>query len=59
MNDPVAIATKPDVAGFFDAQTSTVSYVVRDPATSACAVVDAVMDIDYAAGRIRIIPPTG
>ena len=52
MNDPVAIATKPDVAGFFDAQTSTVSYVVRDPATSACAVVDAVMDIDYAAGRI-------
>ena len=52
MNNPAAMATKPDVAGFFDAQTSTVSYVVRDPATRACAVVDAVMDIDYAAGRI-------
>ncbi len=42
----------PDVTGFFDPATNTISYVVRDPASSACAVIDSVMDIDYAAGRI-------
>lgn len=44
--------TIPDVHGFFDPATNTISYVVRDPATDACAVIDPVMDIDYAAGRI-------
>ncbi|NNK17491.1 MAG: MBL fold metallo-hydrolase [Sulfitobacter sp.] len=43
---------KPDVKAFFDPQTNTISYVVKDPASDACAVVDSVMDIDYAAGRI-------
>ena len=32
--------------------TNTISYVVKDPASNACAVIDSVMDIDYAAGRI-------
>ncbi|MES2145721.1 MAG: MBL fold metallo-hydrolase [Pseudomonadota bacterium] len=43
---------RPEVAGFFDAATNTISYVVRDPAGTACAVIDSVMDLDYAAGRI-------
>ncbi len=43
---------KPEVTGFFDPATNTISYVVKDPASDACAVVDSVMDIDYAAGRI-------
>ncbi|RAH97797.1 MBL fold metallo-hydrolase [Acuticoccus sediminis] len=43
---------RPEVTGFFDPATNTISYVVRDPASNACAVVDSVMDIDYAAGRI-------
>ena len=43
---------KPDVTAFFDTGTNTVTYVVRDPASAACAVIDSVMDIDYAAGRI-------
>lgn len=43
---------KPEVKGFFDPATNTISYVVKDPASPACAVVDSVMDIDYAAGRI-------
>jgi glyoxylase-like metal-dependent hydrolase (beta-lactamase superfamily II) len=47
--DPTA---KPDVTGFFDAATNTISYVVRDPDSDACAVIDSVADIDYAAGRI-------
>ena len=42
----------PEVTGFFDAATNTISYVVRDPGSDACAIVDSVMDIDYAAGRI-------
>ncbi|MCY3880018.1 MAG: MBL fold metallo-hydrolase [Rhodobacteraceae bacterium] len=42
----------PDVEAFFDRATHTVSYVVSDPVTSCCAVIDSVMDIDYAAGRI-------
>jgi len=43
---------RPDVTGFFDPQTHTIAYVVADPETGACAIFDAVMDIDYAAGRI-------
>jgi glyoxylase-like metal-dependent hydrolase (beta-lactamase superfamily II) len=43
---------RPEVKGFFDPATNTISYVVKDPASTACAVVDSVMDIDYAAGRI-------
>ena len=49
---PVDVSVRPEVTGFFDPQTNTISYVVKDPASTACAVVDSVMDIDYAAGRI-------
>ena len=49
---PVDTTVKPDVTAFFDDATNTISYVVRDPASTACAVIDSVMDIDYAAGRI-------
>jgi len=49
---PVDMSIRPDVTGFFDAVTNTISYVVKDPASNACAVIDSVMDIDYAAGRI-------
>ncbi len=48
---PDTMAT-PEVTGFFDPQTNTISYVVKDPATTSCAIIDSVMDIDYAAGRI-------
>lgn len=44
--------SNPEVTAFFDKDTNTISYVVKDPASSACAIVDSVMDIDYAAGRI-------
>ncbi|MBL4627052.1 MAG: MBL fold metallo-hydrolase [Roseicyclus sp.] len=42
----------PVVEGFFDEATNTISYIVKDPASNACAIIDSVMDIDYAAGRI-------
>jgi glyoxylase-like metal-dependent hydrolase (beta-lactamase superfamily II) len=43
---------KPDVKAFFDQQSNTISYVVKDPQTKFCAVIDAVMQFDYAAGRL-------
>ena len=46
------MGVRPEVTGFFDPETNTISYVVKDPASNACAVVDSVMDIDYAAARI-------
>ncbi|MGI9288856.1 MAG: MBL fold metallo-hydrolase [Pseudomonadales bacterium] len=42
---------KPDVKAFFDKPTYTISYVVSDPKTRVCAVVDSVLDFDQAAGR--------
>lgn len=53
MNDyPIDMTVRPDVTGFFDPATNTISYIVRDPHSPACAVIDPVLDIDYAAGRI-------
>jgi glyoxylase-like metal-dependent hydrolase (beta-lactamase superfamily II) len=46
MNYPVDIMMKPKVAAFFDPETNTISYVVKDPASSSCAIIDSVMDID-------------
>lgn len=46
------MSVKPQVASFFDTATNTITYVVKDPASAACAIIDSVMDIDYAAGRI-------
>lgn len=43
---------KPEVTAFFDAPTNTFSYIVKDPLSSACAVIDSVMEIDYASGRL-------
>ena len=41
----------PDVKAFFDTATNTVSYVVRDPEGTSCAIIDSVLDFDHAAGR--------
>ena len=46
------LGCKPEVVPFFDEDTNTFSYVVQDPGSPACAVVDSVLDIDYAAGRL-------
>ncbi|MEX6502019.1 MBL fold metallo-hydrolase [Pseudomonas zhanjiangensis] len=41
----------PEIVAFFDAATSTYSYVVSDPASGRCAIIDPVLDYDPAAGR--------
>jgi glyoxylase-like metal-dependent hydrolase (beta-lactamase superfamily II) len=52
MQSDQATTMKPEVTGFFDNDTNTISYVVRDPGSSSAAIIDAVLDIDYAAGRL-------
>ena len=49
---PVNMALKPDVSAHFDEATNTITYIVKDPDSDHCAIIDSVMDIDYAAGRI-------
>jgi len=49
---PVDMTIQPEVEAFFDEATNTISYIVKDPTSDACAIIDSVMDIDYAAGRI-------
>ncbi len=41
----------PAVTPFFHADSNTISYVVSDPATSAAAIIDAVLDFNVASGR--------
>jgi glyoxylase-like metal-dependent hydrolase (beta-lactamase superfamily II) len=42
---------QPIVNAFFDEATNTITYVARDPSGSACAIIDSVLDFDYASGR--------
>lgn len=48
----VDLRTRPDVKGFFDPQSNTITYIVQDPGSTACAVIDPVMEYDQAAGRL-------
>ncbi|MFT6229051.1 MAG: glyoxylase-like metal-dependent hydrolase (beta-lactamase superfamily II), partial [Paracoccaceae bacterium] len=48
-----AAVLSPDVTPFFDEATNTITFVVRDPSSSACAVVDSVLDFDFASGRTK------
>ncbi|MCZ2720743.1 MBL fold metallo-hydrolase [Marinomonas sp. 15G1-11] len=41
---------KPNVAAFFDKDSNTFSYVVKDPHSFSCAIIDSVLDFDYASG---------
>ncbi|OYT94635.1 MAG: MBL fold metallo-hydrolase [Pseudomonas sp. PGPPP3] len=42
---------QPHVEVFFDPATFTYSYVVTDPTSKRCAIIDSVLDYDPAAGR--------
>lgn len=44
----------PLVQHFFDEPTNTFSYVVSDPDSNACAIIDSVLDFDYAAGKTDV-----
>ena len=50
---PIPASTSPQVHGFFDKNTWTVTYVVHAGPGSACAIVDSVLDYDPKSGRTR------
>lgn len=45
-----AAKQKPIVKGFFDKRTFSIQYVVSDPATKTCAIIDPVLDFDEKSG---------
>ena len=45
-------AVEAHVAVFFDQDSNTFSYVVRDPQSQACAVIDSVLNFDYPSATI-------
>ena len=47
-----AAPVAPVVDAFFDDTTSTLTYVVSCPDTAVCAVIDPVLDLDYASGTL-------
>jgi glyoxylase-like metal-dependent hydrolase (beta-lactamase superfamily II) len=46
------LSIKSEIFNFFDEETNTFSYIVKDPNSNSCAVIDSVMDIDYASATI-------
>jgi glyoxylase-like metal-dependent hydrolase (beta-lactamase superfamily II) len=43
---------EPHVCGFFERRTCSIQYVVSDPATGECAIIDPVLDYDEKAGSL-------
>src|SRR5215210_8644688 len=41
---------EPEVAGFFERRTCAIQYVVSEPETGACAIIDPVLDYDERSG---------
>ena len=46
------VLAKPKVVPFFEENTNTFSYVVQDPTSNACAIIDSVLDFDMASGNV-------
>src|ERR1700733_7496735 len=44
------VGTRPEVTGFYDPATFSIQYVVADPATRQCAVIDPILDFDPKSG---------
>uniref|UniRef100_A0A9E7ZXY0 Bifunctional sulfur transferase/dioxygenase Blh n=1 Tax=Bosea sp. NBC_00436 TaxID=2969620 RepID=A0A9E7ZXY0_9HYPH len=45
-------ARVPQVKGFYDPRTFSIQYVVTDPATKRCAIIDPVLDFDEKSGSV-------
>ena len=44
---------RPDVSAFYDKRTFSIQYVVADPVTKKCAIVDPVLDFDEKSGSVK------
>lgn len=54
MNAVSNSSLSPRVKAFFDEPTNTFSYVVQDPTSNACAIIDSVLDFDYPSGTTDV-----
>lgn len=52
MSDASNEMVKPVVTSFFEDDTNTFSYVVKDPLSNTCAIVDSVLNFDMASGNV-------
>ncbi len=52
---PRAKSGRPEVQGFFDSRTSSIQYVVSDPATRDCVIIDPVLDFDEKSGATALV----
>src|SRR3569623_2563637 len=48
----IANSGKPDVQGFFDPRTWSIKYVVSDPRSKECVIIDHVLDYDEKSGSV-------
>ena len=60
MDEPFPSAVKtaktaPEVEAFFDAATSTLTYVVTSPGTRRCTIIDPVLDYDESSAAVSTL----
>lgn len=46
-------AARPSVKGFYEARSGSIQYVVADPVTRRCAIIDPVLDFDEKSGSVE------
>ena len=44
--------TIPDVTAFLEEVSGTICYLIRDPSTNHCAIIDSVLNFDFFTGRV-------
>ncbi|HXV29371.1 MAG TPA: MBL fold metallo-hydrolase [Sinorhizobium sp.] len=52
---PAAATARPDVKGFYEERTGSIQYVVSDPLTKRCAIIDPVLDFDEKSGATATV----
>ena len=41
-----------EIYSYFDEKTNAACYIVKDPTSTSCAVIDSILDFDLSAGKI-------
>ncbi|ASY63281.1 SoxH protein [Sinorhizobium sojae CCBAU 05684] len=52
---PAATTSRPDVKGFYEERTGSIQYVVSDPLTKRCVIIDPVLDFDEKSGATATV----
>lgn len=52
---PAEAIARPDVRGFYEPRTGSIQYIVADPLTRRCAIIDPVLDFDEKSGATATV----